>query len=824
MKARASSAGLVALLVIGGLAPAYAAQTPPGTTISNTATASYTDSNGNALTATSNTVSTVVQNAPTLTNTNGGNQSAAPGANITDTFTLTNTGNNSGDFQVTASSLSGGSGTSITSYTVTLPSGSTYNGANSTTSGASAPTTAQVFTSLAALNTFLGSVNVTSGSAATVAVLASTGTSTTGNTITDTLTATVSYPATGGAAAATSATASSAPVATVQNDARLDIQKTSTQNTTVASPNYGDISYTIAVNNGGQSSAHYVQALEETGTGLATAGVTTGAAPGGILIVDQVPTFNSSPLALTAAPTVSFARGSNGFPNDTAENAVVYCTTAATPTTGWTLASSSCPTNGTVTYVGVLIYGGTLGNSLTGGNGLQPNVSGSSAASGSGPTVTAPALTLSFTIVPPTGTGSGTSGSVKNVANSVFENNASTPQVSGPAGTCTDGDTSAALTCVNNDEKNTTGNTSGGEPGASGQTLNQAIASYAVLVGPLNSPAAVGDSGSAACTAATNNCDFTDYAFGDPSSPAVTSTVPGTTITGTSTSQADPMCVPLTVENAGNLTDPAITLKVTAPSASWSAEFFSDSGCSTTPLSTAGATSTTSAITLASGATATYYVKYIAPAGTTSYTAQQALITATGSGTANTNSTYDNLYYGFIALVKQATITSSGCPTGVTVTTICPGGVISYSITVENMALAATATGSTGNAVLTTSAAGITVADDGTGANGWFAAIPSVVPTTYVTSGMNAAPTLTIGGTAAYTTCTYSYGNPAGSPSSTFTAPNYTAGSLSNGPSKFSCVLDGTTSVPLTPYQLPAGSTSSASWMVLTFSVTVRAN
>jgi len=827
-KAGALRAGLLALLVIGGIAPAGATQTPPGTTISNTATASYTDSNGNALTATSNTVSTVVQNAPSLTSTNGGNQTAAPGANVTDTFTLTNTGNNSGDFQVTASALTGtGSGTSITSYTVTLPSGSTYNGSNSTTNGASAPTTAQTFTSLAALNTFLGSVNVPSGSAATVAVLYSSGTSTTGNTVTDTLTADIAYPATGGAAAATSAVATSAPVATIQNDARLDIQKTSTQNTTSASPNYGDITYTIAVNNGGSSTAHYVQALEQPGTGLATAGVTTGSAPGGILIVDQVPSFNSTPLALAVSPTVTYTRNVNGFPNDSSENAVVYCTTAATPASGW---STSCPTGtqtNPITYIAVLVYGGSLGNSLTGGDGLQPNPTGSSGASGSGPTVTAPALTLSFTIVPPTGTGSGVAGSVKNVANSVFENNSGTPAISGPNGTCTDANSATALSCVTTDEENTTSNTSGGKPGASIQTSNAAIAAYAVLVDPSGFPAAVGASGASGCTTASNNCDFTDWAFADGSSPTVTSTAPGPTITGSTTTTADTMCVPLTVENAGNLTDTAITLKATAPGAGWSAEFFSDATCSTTPLSTAGSTTTTSAISLASGATQTDYVKYTAPVGTPSYTAEQALITATGTAngtTANTNTTYDNLYDGFIALVKQTTITSSGCPSGVTVTTVCPGGVITYSITVENVAMAATATGSNepASALLTNSTAGIVVTDDGTASGSWFAAIPSVVPTTYVTSGVNAVPTLTVGGVPnTSSVCTYYYGNPFGAGSSTFTAPSYTLGSLSNGPSKLSCILGGAAGSATV---LPAGSTSSSSWMVFSFNVTVRAN
>jgi len=822
MKNRAYSAGLLALLLFVGIAPAYATQTPAGTTISNTATASYTDSNGNALTATSNTVSTVVQNAPTLTATNGGNQNVAPNTNATDTFTLTNTGNNAGDFQISSPTLSGGS-SSLTSYTVTLPTGSTYNGSNSTTNGATAPTTPQTFTSLAALNTFLGSVNVPSQSAATVAVNYAVGNTAAATTITDTLPATITYAAAGTAPAATSATTTSTETDTVQNDARLDIRKTSSQN-----PTTGNITYTVAVNNGGAFTAHYVQALEQSSFGFGTA--TTTGTPGGILIVDKVPTFGSPtavPLALTATPTVTFTRGTNGFPNDASETAAVYCTTAATPASGW---SSSCPTTGAVTYVGVLISGGSLANSATGGDGLLPNASGSQATGGtspSGPIVTAPAVTLSFTIVQPTGTGAGTAGSVTNVADSIFTNNNATPQVVGPAGSTTDGNTAAAATALLPDIENTTANGSGGAPGASGQTSNAALASYAVLVGPSGFPAATGDALSSGT--ADNNHDFTDWSFTDPSAtPTTTSTTPGATVTGNSTSQAESMCVPETLQNAGNLQDSAISLSVTAPTspAGWTAQLESNSGC-TSALNGASAGSTSStatAITLASGSSMTFYVKYTAPAGTPAFTAEQAVITATGSpngATANTNTTYNELYNGFIALVKQQTVISSGCPTGVTVTTICPGGVLGYSITVENLAKGATGTGvnEPASALLTNSTAGIVVVDDGTSGTNWFAQIGTTG--TYVTSGVNAVPTLTIGGTAnTASVCTYYYGNPVGTGSTTFTAPAYTS-PYSNGPSKLSCVLGGAAG---SAYQLPAGSNTAATWMVFSFNVTVRAN
>jgi len=824
MKTRAYSAGLLALLLFVGIAPAYATQTPAGTTISNTATASYTDSNGNAITATSNTVSTVVQNAPTLTDTNSGNQTVAPNTNVTDTFTLTNTGNNAGDFQLSSPTLSGGS-SSLTSYTVTLPSGSTYNGANAgtgygtPTSGSTAPTTAQTFTTLSALNQFLGAVNVPSGSAATVAVLYNTGASAAGTAITDTLPATIMYPATGSAATATSATATSTATDTVQNDERLDVQKTASQNTST-----GVITYTVAVNNGGSFTAHYTQAFEQSSFGFGSATTTSATAPGGILIVDKIPTFNSAPLGLTGTPTVTFTRGTNGFPNDSSEIAAVYCTTAATPASGW---STSCA--GVVTYIGVLISGGTLTNSTTGGDGLQPNASGSTSTGGTptGPKVTAAAVTLTFSVVQPTGTGSGTAGSVTNVANAISTNNNSTPQIVGPGGPYTDGNTAAAATNAATAASNTSPNSSNNVPGASGQTSNQALANYSVLVGPSGFPAALGDATNTGT--ATNNGDFTDWSFTDPNAtPTTTSTTPGTTVTGNSTSQAETMCVPFTIQNAGNLQDSAITLAATAPTSpsGWTAQFFSNSGCTAIQGgSTAGATTSASAITLASGSSMTLYVKYSAPAGTPAFTAEQAVITATGTSngsTANTNTTYDELYNGFIALVKQASIISTGCPTGVTVTTVCPGGVIGYSITVENLAKGATGTGvnEPASALLTNSTAGIVVVDDGTATGSWFAQIGSTG--TYVTSGVNAVPTLTTAGASnTASVCTYYYGNPVGTGSTTFTAPVYTIGSLANGPSKLSCVLGGAAG---SAYQLPAGSNTSSTWMVFSFNVTVRAN
>src|SRR4030081_2085094 len=89
---------VVAPVVVGfGLAtsaPASAAQTAAGTPITNTATATYQDPGGTTYNSQSNTVTTTVQNAPSMTisppSGTPGNNTVSPGQTITDTYTLTN--------------------------------------------------------------------------------------------------------------------------------------------------------------------------------------------------------------------------------------------------------------------------------------------------------------------------------------------------------------------------------------------------------------------------------------------------------------------------------------------------------------------------------------------------------------------------------------------------------------------------------------------------------------------------------------------------------------------------------------------------------------
>jgi uncharacterized repeat protein (TIGR01451 family) len=89
---------LAVLLVPTG---ATAQQTAAGTSIGNQASATYTDSSSVSRTATSNVVTTIVQQVASLTLTANGAKTASPGSAVFYPHTLTNTGNGSDSFTLT---------------------------------------------------------------------------------------------------------------------------------------------------------------------------------------------------------------------------------------------------------------------------------------------------------------------------------------------------------------------------------------------------------------------------------------------------------------------------------------------------------------------------------------------------------------------------------------------------------------------------------------------------------------------------------------------------------------------------------------------------
>src|SRR6202165_2408833 len=77
------------------------AQTAAGTSIGNQAAATYTDSSSVSRFATSNLVTTIVQQVASLTLTANGAKTASPGSAVFYPHTLTNTGNGSDSFTLT---------------------------------------------------------------------------------------------------------------------------------------------------------------------------------------------------------------------------------------------------------------------------------------------------------------------------------------------------------------------------------------------------------------------------------------------------------------------------------------------------------------------------------------------------------------------------------------------------------------------------------------------------------------------------------------------------------------------------------------------------
>src|SRR5947207_10038955 len=97
------------------------AQTAAGTSIGNQASATYTDSSSTSRTATSNVVTTIVQQVASLTLTANGSKTASPGSPVFYPHTLTNTGNGSDSFTLTLAPAQSGAFT-LTSTHVSITS------------------------------------------------------------------------------------------------------------------------------------------------------------------------------------------------------------------------------------------------------------------------------------------------------------------------------------------------------------------------------------------------------------------------------------------------------------------------------------------------------------------------------------------------------------------------------------------------------------------------------------------------------------------------------------------------------------------------------
>lgn len=229
--------------------------------------------------------------------------------------------------------------------------------------------------------------------------------------------------------------------------------------------------------------------------------------------------------------------------------------------------------------------------------------------------------------------------------------------------------------------------------------------------------------------AANNNNDFTAKGF-FPSGASITNTgtAPGSWI-GNTISQG-PTTINVKNEfyykntSGGTRT---ITVTGTAPTtpAGWMVQICPDNAnspnCGVTGggWRTAGAAGSTSTSTyrVASGTTVTvpYWAVYSAPAGLTAFARYDAPIYASDNATTQSaNWTHNELYPGYIVLTKTVTVQSSGCTGSPPAGTVCPGGVLLYTIDYRSVVAGGSSESSVPSALLATSAGSLVITEDGT--------------------------------------------------------------------------------------------------------------
>ena len=707
-----------------------AAATAAGTLISNTASATYTDTNGVTYSTQSNTVVVEVQNAPSLTVTtnNGagaGTGSGVPNSCLADVYTLTNTGNGLGHFQLPSAPVFGGSDSGFvatTTYSLSI------NGGATTTGLSFAALQAALAASPSGLISPNGFVTITINYCITGA--------TTPGTITTTLTANIKYlaadqPNPGGLVDTTSANVANTYTDQIIADARLDLQKTGVVSGTAGAP---VITYTVNANNGGASPAAMLTSVQGLGAGAPFTSP-------GVLIADKIPTPASNggvALTINGSPTVSTS-AANGFPA-TAVATIVY-SNVASGASGWSTSPAGA------LWIGVYISGGTTALNA------HPGTSAGSVS------LAQAQVTLTFALNGPTGPGSGNPCSVTNIANGVIGGNANylvtQPQVIGPTiSTLISDGTPAAVTAINNAINNTTSLQA--PSGASQSVCSTMPTSYSVLNGPKSLPGATGSYDGV--VAVNNNNDFTAVSFTQASFTIINSgTVPGTPNGNNFSAVVSGINVPNQVQNVGNIDD-TYKIVATAP-AGFTVQLFQDGGSCTapsgTPLggATAGATSTANPVAVASGVTLCYWAVYSSPNPTQTLKRYDANIVASSNGggacVTCSNTTHNELYSSFIALTKTIAISNNTCgvfvqPPLPATQLACPGAILTYTVDYRNIMVG----GGTGteplSAQLLTAVGSFVITEDGT-----LSVVSGAAPNNWATftNGLNAPAVDTTAGT-----------------------------------------------------------------------------
>lgn len=777
-----SSALAGALLLFAMGSAASAAGTAAGTTITNTATASYGDGT-NTYNTTSNTVTSTVQNAPSLTITGSVAKVVTPGTAVTDTFTVTNTGNAPAYFQFDSNT-----GTSSTANATSL----TYTIVGAT--GGSGLTYAQLN------NYFLHSdPNASSGSPYTAAAGSSVSITvnyTVSNSapdataLTQTLEGGSYQPAVGAAPAANTGTSNNAATAnvvdTVHTDAVLVATKTAVVGGTTAAPL---VTYTIGGYNSGKQNSVPValpllQALNNGTNPAFTAG-----AGAGYLITDKLPTtVGGTHLTLNTGYTIVTTQPGS------CTSAVVY---SASATSGWTTLNT-----GTVNYVGLYVYGSSCVLSSSGSSDQ---------------------ISMTFELNGSTATGDGNATAVKNIANGIIGTQAGTlygPFTDGATPANTSGDTTAL----------TASDTPIGQSTISGHgeadvTSAASPASYGVYLGPYISTDSTykgaASAGSYNGVAAVNTSDdFTAAVL-----PTVTSGPMSSALTATGYTPASPgpeafsgatismpgsatvVYVAQSVYNNSNAAD-SYTITGTLNGTWPSGTTITFNSTPTTSGAQASGSFTVSNVT--AGTPSQFYAIYTVPAAATvtAFNQYDSTVTATSTHSAGTNNpTHDDLYAGgFVALGKYATYTSDSCQTAaVSTASPVPGGCILYNLVYKNVAPSTGGTGASGNVSLT--AQGVTLSDDGRSdaTYGWYAGSSlTTVPTIGIaTAPGDVVPTPTSPSTVTYYTWNFG-GSAYGSATTSFSAPAPVAGlasdgSTSSGPAKVTVLVGGSSTYAVPP-------------------------